>query len=284
MRSEHVEISIVKIENGQKKVLIPQADGYVGTWAGEIEFELVLAGKPSNCLFIRQVRDEATGAFSKIVVIHPSSQVWSEDEVGIYEVSVRSVKMGNGAFATKYPRNSVKTLVVTEKNDSNYNLNLDVWETGVMTQGKDYFLTHQLVYSSQLFTKDGRLFAPSFETLLTWDDLNATLIRFLNYTGISVPPYVETEKVVAQITELSLQPNQGFVLWFTEANGLGAIETLLNGERVNARVHWSKVVPQNGANRRFLRARNFVSFTQLLPVSDPRSNFKWEAERVEILV
>ena len=273
-------VSVSQVQDGIRKILIPAPDGYLGTWNKESEFELAFSGNQKTSLFVRQVRDDVTDMFSKIVPIQPVYNPLGNggDSAG-YVSTVKTIRIGNGEFVAKYPRNSVKTLIVTGNDGGTHQL--DIWETGVLSQGNDQFLTSQLVYSSELFNKDGYPFAPSYEALSTWTDLRFQLVLFLQRNFIFLTDFTRTDTAEKPEVKLPKGKNCDVVLWFTEASGLGVIETVRDNEKVTARVYWKNIVAEPSKKRRYLAAGEIISFAKLEPVSDQRSSIRFEAKAVK---
>jgi cold shock CspA family protein len=177
----------------------------------------------------------------------------------------------------KYPDNNIRILAIDEATRA-----ISLWTVSIVNQDQRFFLVIQ---------ENGE-----FQTYCTYDDHDKavvacpdierweSLIMFLNNlidpeSLLGLNEYKAPEKKNGKPV---LAGNEGYVLWFSDAENIGVIETVEGA----ARVHWSAIA-RSDSRRAFFKPGEKVTFTKLISPNNTRvgrsSTFRFEAAGVTVI-
>lgn len=153
---------------------------------------------------------------------------WSNgDKEAIYLCSIL-VKMAllDHVFHTEYPENNMRLVRLDGRK-------IQIWEISLISQKGEFFVTEQMNYEAACYRDGNKVVCPRFEK---WPQMAAFLNQILGDKAERFLP-ISKYQPEAAITADGLEKNQGRVLWWNMAQGLGAIIT----PEGSVRVHWSEV-------------------------------------------
>lgn len=176
-----------------------------------------------------------------------------------------------GTYCTRYRSNNLRLLELSEA------LSLCVWEVALVSQGGDFFITCERTHEFSCYRdRHGAVSCPYFEGRPNvWPQFMDMLSETLHEVVDTLPDENEFEDAADQNEVFA--PLTGRVLWWSPAQGLGALKT---HEGV-ARVHWSQIISRERLAR--LTKDERVAFAGLLTLTNDRTSFKLEAYGVRSL-
>jgi len=181
--------------------------------------------------------------------------VW-ERKISIFHAApsrfVTTDEQVRGIYYTRYPDNLLKVARI------GLGGKIEIWEIAVISQEGDFFLTVQRLYEAQaLKSEKGSIKIPEFDQ--KWPQL-AQLIRQVTTTmGLSLEAESTAHQTVEENLAGDLSENEGRVVWYNAANGVGAI---VLGDGSQARVYW-KEISQRDLGRRYLVKGEKVRYATL---------------------
>jgi len=170
---------------------------------------------------------------------------------------------------TEYPFNNLRVLRLSGNV-------VEEWEFSVTSQGGKFFLSEQKVYTWTVW-RNGLTIGSFEKGLDDWPQMLKTLWHLFGAKVNALPCY--TDALVIDEPEMpeEFAENQGRVIWWNEAKGLG----VLNTSKGQARVHWTQVTPS--PRKRSLTTGMLVSYKELAePKTNPgqSTSFEYEAKGV----
>jgi len=186
-----------------------------------------------------------------------------------YKLTIPVRKSEDGEFFTPYPQNNLRLLKLDP------NGQFQIWEIAVISQHGKFFLTTQKTIGATCYRDGGNVTMPAVK----WPQLLTFLQGRLKPDNL--PLIAQYRRAPAQVLE-NLSSNEGLVLWFNIAQGIGAIVT---GEGI-VRVHWSEINRGNGYHLQFLKSGERIKFTHLQKLTHTGKNrptkFGWEVHGVRL--
>lgn len=190
----------------------------------------------------------------------------------VFRVSVPVVSVGkckkHQKLATKYPENAIWILECRHSGE------VDIWEVAIATQCREFFFTLQHTRKVQCFRDNKTLVCPELDDWAEMVHLLRTLLKCQVYTLPPISDYVPKP----EISPDGFEPNIGRVLWYSEAQGFGAIQTHAGV----ASVHYLELRSRDGCRRLYLRPDETVYIKRVEPC-DPAGEFIGEAKGVRAL-
>lgn len=139
---------------------------------------------------------------------------------------------------------------------------LRVYEIAIVKQGRNFFLTSQLVYDEQCYLgTDGFAVVPKFSPGFVenpWPEF-VTLVNDLVVNRLDFPDLHQYQPAPASVKSLS--PNEARVEWYSIAKRLGIAKT----STVDQAIILASDVPQNGTHLRTLKSGDTVRFERMVP-------------------
>ncbi|MDP4006986.1 MAG: hypothetical protein Q8P55_00105 [bacterium] len=173
-------------------------------------------------------------------------------------MGLRKEEGSNVGFVV-YPENHIRLLSLTSEQ-------ITMWETAVVSQQGNFFLTFQETVNIALKEGIGGILYGVGPQLQKWPQMKSFLGSLLGRRLLMLPEENPQE----------VRPWR--VIWYNLAQGLGAIQT----PKGAARVHWSQVAPRKHGFRYLQRGErgecNIVPMVQK-PGARPTA-FQWEALNV----
>ena len=197
----------------------------------------------------------------------------SEDECfSVFSKKISITKTNFNILITRYPENNLRILFPEEKG------RFEIWEVAIVSQDGLFFLTTQMAYEAKCFKeKDGKVICPRFEWETKWPQL-IEIIKSI-FEREELPPI--SEYVAPSLSKAEgLQKNQGVVVWWNLAQGMGAI--VLDEKGTLARVHWKGILPDPKRRLKSLLPGQIISYRKL-DQARGRTGFLLEAKKVSPL-
>lgn len=197
----------------------------------------------------------------------------SEDErFSVFSKKISVTKTDFNILTTHYPENNLRILFPEEKG------RFEIWEVAIVSQDGLFFLTTQMAYEAKYFKEeDGKVICPRFEWETKWPQL-IKIIKSI-FEREELPPI--SEYVTPSLSKAEgLQKNQGVVVWWNLAQGIGAI--VLDEKGTTAKVHWKGIQPNPKGRLRYLLPGQIISYRKL-DQARGRTGFLLESKKVSPL-
>jgi hypothetical protein len=146
-----------------------------------------------------------------------------EDNIKIYIRNIPVFDGGTKGPYTKYPDNHFKLLEILVTG------HFRIWEIAITKRGGVFYLSTQPVWDEYAFRKGNKVVVPAMPA---WESLRKIL------QGLIKPSYLASTKSYEPkpaITTEGLVTKQGRVIWWNEANGIGALATATGIARFHRR-------------------------------------------------
>ena len=237
------------------------SDGYVGNFG------------PGVATLSVQILEQEKDRFHGITVDSKKNVVLKKDlapvqgkEGKLYSAKCQIKLSMQGIPSTEYPENNLRLIEL--KGGGKFS----IWEIALISQGGKFFLTVQETYRAECFLdEEGKIVCPHLDR---WPQLLGVLEGLINREKLKP---VSCYQPPPELDATNLGPNEGRVLWWNDAQGLGAIIT----PQGSARVHWSSISPR--PRRSFLIPGETITFFGLYAPRETKgrpTSFRWEARGI----
>lgn len=245
-------VSMTLTKDGNRIAIEP--DGYVGKLTRGLAL-LEITVSPNCAAFHVDTKKN----------IIPKKDLSQDENLHVFSLRIPIDVDLAGVYCTKYRSNNFRLLEMKES------LELNIWEIALVSRGGDFFVTVEHAYEFSCY-RDRRnaIVCPYFEGKPhTWpqlvDMLSATLADIVD----ALPDVSECKEMHHKSEELGLSTGQ--VLWWSSAQGFGAIRTYQG----DAFVHWNDIV-SDCRLKRLVRGEKVI-FDCLTTLDSRDSSFKYKA-------
>lgn len=195
-----------------------------------------------------------------------------EPSIALFSIGIKATGENYGILTTEYPQNNLRLLVLKQ------NGWLEVWEIAIVSQDGLFFLTEQLIYEAQCFLDEfGEVICPRLDK---WPQLVKVLQLLVKKEELSPV----SEYSPPAVPKFGGPFQQGKVLWWNYAQGLGAI--VIDKKGTQARVYWRNLALSETGRLRALFPNQIVSYERLVLPHQTKgrtTGFLFEAVGVKVI-
>ena len=197
--------------------------------------------------------------------IIPKKNLSQDESQRIFSLRIPIDTSLQGIYCTRYRSNNFRLLEIGEF------LKLYLWEIALVSRGGDFFVTCERAYEFSCYRNErGSIVCPYFEGRPhEWPQLVDMLAVTLAEIADALPDESEFKEANHKCEELD--QSTGRVLWWSSAQGFGAIRT----QRGDAFVYWGEIASDHRLKR--LMQGEKVEFDCLTTLDSRESPFKYKA-------